>query len=183
GESLTNTKIVFDIFKRSGARIITYAKAGGGGLVTYELLRSRPELTIYNDGRPQLENYDAAWLDFMETVGPPRVGDEICCPGSPDEMEARGYKGAAWFKPYTPGKGNWCAVWYDGDNPEVIKLHARELGVSSQTLGLSGVRYDGEFASSRHQLLDGSYNLPEKPDLETSETKMIRSLKEQTWKL
>ena len=38
--------------------------------------RRRPDLTGYTDGRPWLQNYNAAYLGFMETLGPPKPGEQ-----------------------------------------------------------------------------------------------------------
>ena len=56
-ESKTNTNKVYAAFRAHGIRYVTYGKAAGGGPVTFELLRRRPEMAGYTDGRPWLENY------------------------------------------------------------------------------------------------------------------------------
>ncbi|HGJ65447.1 TPA: hypothetical protein ENS27_08675 [bacterium] len=89
---------MINAFHKEGIQVITYGKASGGGIVGYELLRRRPELPGYTDGRPWLENYDAAYLDYIETISPTKFGEQRMVPGSPEEMEKDGYKGAGWFQ-------------------------------------------------------------------------------------
>jgi len=51
--------------------------------VGYDILRMHPERASYTDGRPWLENYDAAYLDFLNTIGPPKPGEKRMIPGTP----------------------------------------------------------------------------------------------------
>ena len=108
---------------------MTYGKAGGGGLATFEFFRQRPELAMYDEvGRPGFENYDAALLDYLQAIGGPKPGETRGQVGKPEEMEKLGYEGAgaAWFKPYFK-QLIWNAIWYDGNDDRVIQHHGEEL--------------------------------------------------------
>jgi len=181
-ESKTNTNKVYAAFRAHGIQYVTYGKAAGGGPVTYENLRRHPEMAGYTDGRPWLENYSAAYLDFMETLGPPKPGEKRMVPGTPAEMEKSGYKGAGWFTPYTNGGCNWCSVWYPCTRDEVLDVGVNELIGSAKMFGYNGVRFDGEFAASRCRTLDGSCIADEKFDEEAANTRLVRRMKEMIWK-
>jgi hypothetical protein len=181
-ESRTNTNKVYDAFRAQGIQSVTYGKAAGGGPVTYENLRRRPEMAGYTDGRPWLENYSAAYLDFMETLGPPKPGEKRMVPGTPEEMKKAGYKGTGWFAPYTKGGCNWCSVWYPCTRDEVLDVGINELIGSAKMFGYNGVRFDGEFAASRCRTLDGTFVADEKFDEEAANTRLVRRMKETIWK-
>ncbi len=181
-ESKTNTNKVYAAFRAQGIQYVTYGKAAGGGPVTYENLRRHPEMTGYTDGRPWLENYSAAYLDFMEALGPPKPGDKRMVPGAPEEMERAGYKGAGWFAPYTPGGCNWCSVWYPCTRDDVLDVGVDELIGSAKMFGYNGVRFDGEFAAMRCQTLDGSWLGGDKFDSEAANLRLVKRMKERIWK-
>ena len=181
-ESKTNTNKVYAAFRAQGIQYVTYGKAAGGGPVTYENLRRHPEMTGYTDGRPWLENYSAAYLDFMEALGPPKPGDKHMVPGTPEEMERAGYKGAGWFAPYTPGGCNWCSVWYPCTRDDVLDVGVDELIGSAKMFGYNGVRFDGEFAAMRCQTLDGSWLGGDKFDSEAANLRLVKRMKETIWK-
>lgn len=165
----------------NGVQIFAYGKAGGGGPRTFEFFRRHPELVIYTEGRPSIENYDAASLDFVTALGPPKEEDQRGVPGSPDEMEKAGYKGVSWFQPYAPPHPVWSAVWYDSANDEVIRHGSDEMGKSALQLGFQGVRFDGEYMTSRHQLLDGTWNGPPAYDNDAADARLVRNMKQWTW--
>jgi hypothetical protein len=149
-------------------------------VVGYEKLRRRPDLTGYNDGRPWLENYDAAYLDWIEAIGPPKHGEKRPVPGTPEEMEKAGYAGFARFAPYTGGQTNWCSVWYPCTLDEVLNVGVNELIGSAKMFGLAGVRFDGDLFASRYRTLDGSFVGDEDFDYEAGNVRLVRRMKDTT---
>ncbi len=180
-ECKTNMLAIISALHADGLRVVTYGKEAAGGVVGYERLRRRPDLAPYSNGRPWLENYSAAYLDFMTALGPPHPGERRMVPGTPAEMEKSGYAGAGWFQPYTPGGQNWCSIWYDGSDAEVAGQGIGELARSATMFGFDGVRFDGEFFARRYQRQDGSWNLPEKTDLEPLNVALTRRMKNECW--
>jgi hypothetical protein len=180
-ECKSNMLVVIKALHQQGLRVITYGKAAGGGNVTFDLYRRRPELVPCSNGRPAFENYSAAYLDYMLALGPPHRGETRPIPGTPEEMEKAGYKGAGWFQPYTPGGQNWCAIWYDAADPDVAIIGIGELVGSARVFGFDGVRFDGEFTAGRYQRLDGSWSLPEKSDFDALNTALTQRMKKACW--
>jgi hypothetical protein len=179
-ESKTNLIALINALHAQGVKMVTYGKAAAGGITGYERLRRRPDLSPYSNGRPWLENYSAAYLDWITALGPPHPGYARAVPGTPDEMEKAGYPGSAYFQTFIPGGGqNWCAVWYDCSVPEIAETGISELAKNSQMVGFDGVRFDGEFFASRCQLLDGSWNLPEKTDVEALNLALTQQMKKE----
>jgi hypothetical protein len=181
-ESLPVMQAMNKILAAQGTQVFTYGKAAGGGALTYEFLRKHPEWASYFDGRPSLENYDAAHLDYLSTIGPPKENEERGLPGKPEEMEKAGYAGAAWFAPFINNTSVWNSVWYDSNNDDVVKHGSDEMGKSALQLGFQGVRFDGEFATMRHRQLDGSWNAPPAFDADAADARLIRNMKQWTWK-
>lgn len=165
-----------------GVRPITYGKAGGGGWITFEFLRRHPEWTIYNDGAPTIGSYDAAFMDYCVALGPPHPNDTASVvPLLPTDMEKNGYPGAGWFAPFVKERCVWSDVWYDGANDEVVKFAGQEMGDSAKQMLFDGVRFDGEFACSRHQNLDGTWNAPPGYDADRADERMVQLMKQATW--
>jgi len=182
-ESKPNMISMINAFHKEGIQAITYGKASGGGIVGYELLRRNPKLAGYTDGRPWLENYDAAYLDYMETISPPKLGEPRMVPGTPEEMENDGYKGSGWFQQFTKGEQVWCSVWYSCGLPKIADIGISELAGSAKMFGFDGVRFDGEFFVSRNNTLDGSFNLPESADLTKANVNLVQKMKKQCWQV
>lgn len=179
-ESKPNMIAMIEAMHRNGIQVVTYGKAAGGGPVGYERLRRHPDLAGYTDGR-FWGSYDAAKLDYLAALGPPKEGELRMIPGSPEEMEQDGYAGAGWFAPFTRGY-DWCDVWYSCTRPEVAAVGIGELVGSARMFGFDGVRFDGEFFASRHQQLDGSFNAPEDFDASAANVQLIRRMKAECWK-
>jgi len=176
--SKPNIVAVLKAFHAHGIRAVTYGKAAAGGVVGYENFRRRPDLPGYTDGRPWLESYDAAYLDWMESLGPPKPGEKRPVPGTPDEMEKAGYRGSGRFAPYTKGGSCWCSVWYSCTRDETLDIGVNELIGSSKMFGYDGVRFDGEFFAARHRTLDGSFVAGEDFDAEAANVRLVRRMKE-----
>ena len=165
---------------RQGISVVTYGKAAAGGLVGYEKMRRHPDIVGYTNGR-FWGGYDAAYLDYLNVLGPPKFGETRGVPGSPAEMEKAGYTGAGWFAPFTDGGQNWCDLWYDSADPRVATIGIGELVGSAKMFGFDGVRFDGEFAAGRSQRLDGSWNMPENFDSEAANTALVQQMKKECW--
>ena len=178
-ESKPNMIAVIEAMHRQGIQVVTYGKAAAGGPVGYDILRMHPERASYTDGRPWLENYDAAYLDFLNTIGPPKPGEKRMIPGTPAEMEKAGYSGAGWFTPYTKGGQTWCSIWYSCAVPNVADTGIHELAGSAKLFGFDGVRFDGEFFASRAQKLDGASNVPPSFDPVAANLNLVRVMKTQ----
>jgi len=178
-ESKPNMIAFIKAMREHGIRVVTYGKASGGGPVGFENLRHRPDLAGYTDGR-FWGNYDAAALDYLAALGPPREGEQAAVPGKPEEMEKAGYHGAAWFKPFTEGY-HWCDVWYSAATPGVAEIGIGELVGSARMLGFDGVRFDGELFATRARRLDGSFNAPEGLDEEAANVAFVRQMKQRCW--
>lgn len=167
-----------------GVRPITYGKAGGGGWVTYEFLRRHPEWTYYSEGMPAIGFFDAAFMDYLVALGPPRPNDTASVvPLLPEAMEQNGYPGAAWFAPFVKERCVWNDVWYDGSNDDVVRFAGREMGESAKMMIYDGVRFDGEFFCSRHQNLDGTWNGPPDYDADLADERMVQLMKQATWEV
>ena len=181
-ECKTNMIAIINAMHANGVKVVTYGKEAAGGIVGYERLRRRPDLSPYANGRPWLENYSAAYLDWITAMGPPHPGEARAIPGTPEEMEKSGYTGSAYFQPFLPGGGqNWCAVWYDCSLPEIAETGIGELAKSAQMFGFDGVRFDGEFFANRVQRLDGSWNLPKKTNVEPLNVALTQQMKKTCW--
>ena len=180
-ECKTNMILVFKALHEQGIKAVTYGKEAAAGIVGFENYRRRPDLAAYNNGRPYLENYSAAYLDWITVLGPPHPGETRPVPGTPREMEEAGYPGSGWFEPFTPGGCNWCSVWYDCANSEIAEVGIRELVESAPMFGFDGVRFDGEFWAGRYQQLDGSYNVDAKADLEAMNVAVTQRMKKACW--
>jgi len=115
--SKRNMCAIYREMKRNGVHLASYAKAGGGGHATLEFFRRRPELALYTNALPVMGNCDAAFMDFVEALGPPKPGEHRMVPALPEEMAKAGYQGAAWFKPFV--KKQCVGVGYTG-NGEVF---------------------------------------------------------------
>ncbi|HZO86969.1 MAG TPA: hypothetical protein VFB38_01420 [Chthonomonadaceae bacterium] len=178
-ECATNMRAMIQAFHAQGIKVATYGKAAAGGPVGYEKLRRNPDLAGYTNGR-FWGNYDAAGLDYLQALDPPKPGESRMVPGTPVEMEAAGYAGAGRFQPFTDGY-NWCDVWYSCTDPRVADVGIGELAGSAKAFGFDGVRFDGEFGALRNQRLDGSWNAPEKFDSEAANVALVRRMKQACW--
>jgi uncharacterized membrane protein len=178
-ESKPNMLAMIQAMHNKGIQVITYGKASGGGPVGYELLRKRPDLAGYTDGR-FWGNYNAAGLDYLSALDPPKENEQRMVPDTPDEMQKGGYTGVGWFAPFTKGY-DWCDVWYSSVNPEVANIGIGELVGSAKMFGFDGVRFDGEFFASRNQQLDGSFNAPENFNSSEANLQLVKKMKEECW--
>ncbi|MHB9132882.1 MAG: hypothetical protein ACYDBB_17580 [Armatimonadota bacterium] len=182
-ESKTNMLAMIKAFHDQGIKVVTYGKASAGGVTGYELLRKYPERPGYTNGRPWLEGYNAAYLDYITALGPPHFGEMNMVPDCPEKMEAAGYKGAGKYQPYfgKDGVSIWCSVWYSFTTPEVQDVAIGELAGSAKMFGFDGVRFDGEFFAGRNQILDGSWNAPEKLDWDAANVALTKRMKDKCW--
>ncbi|MHB9134469.1 MAG: glutamine amidotransferase [Armatimonadota bacterium] len=180
-ESTSNLLAMYRVLRANGVRYITYGKAGGGGFYTFEFLRKHPEYAVYGGGHPAGGLYDSADLDYAEAIGGPKPGDTRAVIDKPEVMAKAGYATAEKFIPFVTDVQIWSDLWYDGANDGVIRHISREMGTSAKTLGFSGVRFDGEFYATRFQRFDGSYNLPEKANLDEEDRRSVRNMKQWTW--
>ena len=179
-ESRQNITAVIAEAHRQGIKVVTYGKTAAGGTAGYEKMRRQPDLVGYTNGR-FWGSYDAAYLDFLNVLGPPKNGDEHAVPVSPAEMEKAGYAGAAWFTPFTNGNPTWCDVWYDCADPRLTAIGIGELTGSAKMFGFDGVRFDGEFTAGRSQRLDGSWNIPENYNVEGVNSALVQQMKGSCW--
>jgi hypothetical protein len=179
-ECKTNLIRWINALHAQGIKAVTYGKAADGGNIGFEQLRQRPDLMCYHNGRPGLENYNMAYLDYVAALGPPHQGEKRAVPYSPDEMEKAGYTGVARFQPFTQGGCDWCGIWYNYSVPETLELGINQLAQSSQMLGWDGVRFDTEFWVLRGQLLDGSYSIPP-TDWDVLNLASTRQMKKEIW--
>ena len=180
--SKTNMKAIYDEMHRHGVHIATYAKSGGDGPTTYEFCRRHPEYAQYDHAQPVISACDAAYMDYIDALGPPKPGETRMVPGLPADMAKAGYTGAAWFVPFVKGQCLRSDIWYDGANPELVRHHAEQLGKSARMLGFDGVRYDGEFIPHRFARFDGTWNLPADYDKDAENAKWLHDAKRIVWR-
>lgn len=88
-ECKSNMIAVIDALHAQGIKVVTYGKESAAGITGFERYRRRPDLAPYGSGRPWMENYSAAYLDWITALGPPHPGDPHMSPALPRKWSRR----------------------------------------------------------------------------------------------
>ncbi|MDO9542637.1 MAG: LamG-like jellyroll fold domain-containing protein [Kiritimatiellia bacterium] len=185
GQTLYNTSrsvmlLYLDALHNEGIQALTYDLPYVGGLEGFEFLRHYPDQAAYSGGRGA-GNYDPATFDYLETIGPPKQGEQRGLPGLPMEMESAGYSGAGWFAPFLASLAREQLVRYSCTLTQSLAIGIGQLTGSAQMFGFDGVRLDLPYIAQRDQVLDGSFNAPTNFDYSAANAASVQKVKQECW--